>query len=194
MSRNEAFNTLFANGMSYEDYVQRSDRHQERMQLSSTATDHYLSETDPELKEAANHPMKVVCIAENWCGDCANGVPVIAKMAEVMDNWTFKIAPRDDYEDLVEQYYTTAGRKKIPVIIFADEDGDEVTRWVERPTQSYQILADLQARKLPKEEYISEYKSNPSLKPPKVSHIITDELLNAAVKTASMLKIMPKKR
>jgi hypothetical protein len=134
-----------------------------------------------------------VCIAENWCGDCGNGVPVISKLAEQVPEWEYRIASRDEFEYLVEEFYTTAGRKKIPVIIFADEDGDEINRWVERPRNSYEFLADLQAKRLPKEEYIREYKQNQEINVPGVSSFILDELLDHAAKAAAMVKILPRK-
>lgn len=194
MTRKEAFNTLFDSGFSYDHYLGRSDRHEERMKQSYTATERYLVTVDDERLQHANQPLKILCIAENWCGDCGNGVPVIAKLAEVMTNWQFQIAARDDHEELVENYYTTAGRKKIPVIIFADEDGDEINRWIERPARSYLLLQELKDKKLPKEEYIEEYKKNPELRPPVVSQNIVEELLDAGIKAATMNAILPKKR
>lgn len=194
MHQRNAFNTLFEHGFDYLTYQQRSDRHLERMELSYQATSNYLKRLEDAIVQLPNVPMRVLCIAENWCGDCGNGVPVIAKLAEVMTQWDFRIAARDDYEELVEHYYTTAGRKKIPVVIFADTDGDEITRWVERPAASYQYLAELQAKKLPKEEYIEEYRQNPVFRPPKVSENTVDELLLAASKAAALISILPQKR
>ncbi len=194
MNRNEAFNHLFEKGFDYQFYQTRSDRHQERMNQSYEATTKYLETLDQETIDLANGSLRVLCIAENWCGDCGNGVPVIAKIAEIMTKWNFTIAARDDFEELIEQYYTTAGRKKIPLVIFADEDGDEITRWVERPAKSYQKLAELQAKRLPKEEYIEEYRSNSVFLPPKVSENCTDEILVSATKAATMTRILPQKK
>jgi len=164
------------------------------MKLSYDETGKLLAEIDQKSLDTANGTIKVLCIAENWCGDCANGVPVIARLAEEMDQWDFKIAARDDHEELVELYYTTAGRKKIPVIVFADEDGDEICRWTERPLRSYQLLKELMEKKLPKEEYMSEYRKNPELKPPQVTENILTELLNLATRAATITAILPKKR
>ena len=193
-TRSEAFNDMFAHGFDYQFYIQRSDRHQERMNLSYNATAEYLQNLDQERLLKANRPMKVLCIAENWCGDCGNGVPVIAKLAEFMTEWDFKIAPRDDYEEYIDLFYSTAGRKKIPIIVFADDDGDEINHWVERPSKSYELLVELQAKKLPKEEYIKEYRSLPDLKPPLVSQNTAEELLDIATKSATLNSILPKKR
>lgn len=194
MQKRDAFNELFATGFDYDFYRSRSDRQKPRMELSTTTTENELSKLSKEKIEKVNKKLKVLLIAENWCGDCANAVPVIAGIASKMDQWDFKIVGKDDIEnEEILDHYKTAGRMKIPVIIFADEDGDEVIRWAERPTRSYRILHDLSLRRLPKEEYMALYKSMPELKTDSVAKEIFKELLEKAEHTASMLQILPKK-
>lgn len=194
MKLREIFNTLFASGMDYNMYAKRSDRHLERMSLASQAAVEYLKTLDQDWLARMNRPLRVMCLSENWCGDCANGVPPLAKLAEVMDNWDFRIVARDDFTELVQDYYLTAGRMKIPIVIIADEDGDELARWTERPRQSYEFLAYIQTLQLPKEEYIAKYKAAPELKPPMVVHNVIDEILNLVSKATAMLQILPAKR
>jgi hypothetical protein len=162
------------------------------MKQSAGETIRLLSQKTEELKKL-DAKLKVVCIAENWCGDCGNGVPVISMLAEQVPQWDYRIASRDEFEHLVEEFYTTAGRKKIPIVLFADEDGDEIIRWVERPRNSYEALAELQAKRLPKEEYIREYKHNPDINVPGVCSFILDELIDHGAKAAAMVKILPRK-
>ena len=138
--------------------------------------------------------MKVLCIGENWCGDCTNAIPVISKLAESIENWEFVIASKTGFEEEFSLVYSTAARQKIPVIIFADEDGDEISRWIERPTRSYRLLADLQAQKLPKEEYIAKYKSFAELKVPSLTEEILRELMETADRASAMIQILPTKR
>ncbi|MHA2278221.1 MAG: hypothetical protein ACXAC2_20765, partial [Candidatus Kariarchaeaceae archaeon] len=66
--------------------------------------------------------------------------------------------------------------------------------WVERPTSSYRLLADLQAQKLPKEEYMAKYKSMPELKVPSLTGEILKELIEAADRATAMTQILPTKR
>ncbi len=195
MQRKEAFNRLFSMGFDFEFYKSRSDRQKPRMNLSLETTEKEVAKLTDEQLSKINQKMKVLLIGENWCGDCANAVPVIAGLASRMDNWEFKIVGKDDIkEEAILDHYKTAGRMKIPVIVFADEDGDEVIRWSERPTRSYKLLYDLSLRRLPKEEYMALYKSMPELKTDSVAKEIFKELLAKAEHTAAMLKILPKKR
>ncbi|MHA2305631.1 MAG: thioredoxin family protein, partial [Candidatus Hodarchaeales archaeon] len=140
MKKQEIFNKLFENGISYKKYIKEDDKHKERMNNSWSACQMAVQKLDQEQISQMNEKLHVLCIAENWCGDCANGVPVIATLADMNPNWDFRVVSRDAFRNEFETFYTTAGRMKIPVIIFADEDGDEIMRWIERPTRSYQLL------------------------------------------------------
>ncbi|MCE7735390.1 MAG: hypothetical protein GPJ54_10965 [Candidatus Heimdallarchaeota archaeon] len=196
MNRQETFLKIFNAGISYDRYVELTlkDRVKDRMLGHLEATDELIKNMDPHKLERLNRKMKVLCIGENWCGDCANAIPVISKLAESMENWGFVIASKTAFEEEFPLFYSTAGRQKIPVIIFADEDGDEISRWVERPTRSYRLLADLQAQKLPKEEYIARYKSFPELKVPSLTDEILKELIETADRATAMIQILPTKR
>ncbi|MCY3411326.1 MAG: thioredoxin family protein [Candidatus Heimdallarchaeota archaeon] len=195
MKRRDVFNQLFDNGFDYETYLTRSDRQKPRMELAIKTAEEEAAKLDSALKERLNKKMKILLIGENWCGDCANAVPVVAAFTSIFDQWEFKIFGKDDIEDEeILDFYTTAGRMKIPVVIFADEDGDEVTRWAERPARSYRILYDLQLQRLPKEEYMALYKSHEDLKTDSVAREIFRELFEKAEYVVSMLQILPKKR
>lgn len=196
MNRQEAFLKIFNAGVSYQRYVELTlnDKVKDRMSRHYETTKELISKIDDKKLARINRKMKVLVIGENWCGDCANGIPVISVLAETLGNWEFAIASKTPFEEEFIRHYCTAGRQKIPVIIFSDDDGDEIYRWVERPTRSYIILADLQSKKLPKEEYIAKYKSNPELKVPNLTEEIFRELLDAADRATAMIQILPTKK
>ncbi|MHA1942107.1 MAG: thioredoxin family protein [Candidatus Hodarchaeales archaeon] len=191
MKKREIFNKLFDNGISYENYVKKSDKYNERMNDSWLATQKGVQEFKQEKIMKMNKRMHVLCIAENWCIDCANGVPVISKLADMLSNWNFRIVSRDDYREDFELHFTTAGRNKIPIIIFADEDGDEILRWIERPMRSYQLLGKLKDQNLPQEEFIERYHDTVEFKPPIVSEEILSELVPVVNKVASIIQVNP---
>ena len=191
MKKREIFNKLYNNGISYQEYVDRSEKYTERMSQSYQISEKALNKISRDQILKLNKKMHILCIAEDWCIDCANSVPIIAMLSERMINWDMQIVSRDKYSTEFEYFYTTAGRKKIPVIIFADEDGDEIIRWIERPLQSYQILGGLKEQKLTKEEFIQKYQDALELHPPIVSHEIMNELISAAKKATSILHVNP---
>ncbi len=191
MKKREIFNKLFENGISYQNYVNRSVNYQEKMEANYTAAQKAAQKLSRDQINQMNQKLHVLCIAENWCIDCANGVPIIAVIANLMTNWDFRIISRDEWKEGFDAFYTTAGRRKIPVIIFADDDGDEIMRWIERPTRSYQLLGKLKEQKLSKEEFIQKYTDTLEFQPPFVSEEIISELFFAAEKAASIVRANP---
>ncbi len=84
-------------------------------------------------------------LSEGWCGDAAQIVPVIHKMAEVTDKIELKIALRDDNDELM-QHFLTNGGKAIPKLIVLDAETLEVVAdWGPRPTGAKQLIIDYKA-------------------------------------------------
>ena len=84
-------------------------------------------------------------LSEGWCGDAAQIVPVIHKMAEVTDKIELKIALRDDNDELI-QHFLTNGGKAIPKLIVLDAETLEVVAdWGPRPTGAKQLIIDYKA-------------------------------------------------
>jgi thioredoxin-like negative regulator of GroEL len=86
--------------------------------------------------------MNWVLITEAWCGDSAQTLPVIGKIAEISnDKINLKIIGRDEHPEWINQY-TTNGSKSIPKLIAFDENNKEVFVWGPRPVEAQKILID----------------------------------------------------
>jgi len=81
-------------------------------------------------------------ISEGWCGDAAQIVPVIHKMAELSNKIELKIVLRDENEDLMNLFLTN-GSKSIPKLIIIDKATSEVIGdFGPRPTGAKQLILD----------------------------------------------------
>jgi hypothetical protein len=190
----EAFNHLFIKGLEFNNYKEATAENlHQTLQNSIDYTKEELSKLSQEEIEALNQPFKLLIISETWCGDCKINVPIAVTMAEFFSNWQYKIVYRDENENIVNQYYTLGGRMKIPYIIFADSEGNEYDRWVERPTQSYLSIAEIQKKRLNKEDYIKEYKSHPLLQQKEITKATVNELLLKAKRMSAIYYILPNK-
>lgn len=86
-----------------------------------------------------------IVIAESWCGDAAQILPVINKMAAVSDKINLRIVLRDDNEELMNQFLTN-GTKSIPKLIIIDKESDEVIAdFGPRPIGAKQLILDYKA-------------------------------------------------
>src|SRR5690606_14511850 len=77
---------------------------------------------------------------EPWCGDSAQSLPVLAKIAELNSNIDFQIILRDKNHEWIDKYLTNGGRA-IPKMIVFDEKGNELFVWGPRPAPA-QIISN----------------------------------------------------
>jgi hypothetical protein len=85
-------------------------------------------------------------IAEGWCGDVAQILPVIYKMAEVSPKIELKIVLRDENEALINLFLTN-GTRSIPKLIIIDKNTNEVVGdFGPRPEKAKQLILDYKAQ------------------------------------------------
>jgi len=77
-------------------------------------------------------------ITEGWCGDSAQNLPVIARIAEA-GNIPLKIVLRDDNPQIMDQYLTGTS-KSIPILAAFDVSGSLLFRWGPRPEAAQTLL------------------------------------------------------
>lgn len=85
---------------------------------------------------------KSICllvITESWCGDAAQILPVVHKIAELNPKITMKLVFRDENELLMNQFLTNGG-KAIPVVLFLDLEDKVLARWGSRPSVATQMV------------------------------------------------------
>ena len=86
-----------------------------------------------------------IVIAESWCGDAAQILPVINKMASVSDKINLRIVLRDDNDELMNQFLTN-GTKSIPKLIIIDKESNDVAAdFGPRPIMAKQLILDYKA-------------------------------------------------
>lgn len=84
-------------------------------------------------------------ISEGWCGDAAQILPIINKMALVSDKVELRIILRDDNEEVMNMFLTN-GTKSIPKLIIIDkESGEVVNHFGPRPQGAKQLILDYKA-------------------------------------------------
>jgi hypothetical protein len=77
---------------------------------------------------------KLLVIAEDWCGDASNTVPVIAKLVDSVPELELRIIGRDANPEVMNQYLTN-GARSIPIVIALDESFQELGHWGPRPSE-----------------------------------------------------------
>jgi hypothetical protein len=88
-----------------------------------------------------SQPQTWLVIAEGWCGDAAQNLPIIHKIAETSNLVNLKVVLRDDNEDLMNLFLTNGG-KSIPKLVVLDKNNNVLNTWGPRPTIAAQIVAN----------------------------------------------------
>jgi hypothetical protein len=106
-----------------------------------------------ELSEAvkrAQRKMIWLVITEGWCGDAAQNIPVIEKIAAASSNIETRYVLRDENLELIDQFLT-GGARSIPKLIALDAWTFEVLgTWGARPAAAQELYNELKARNLEK--------------------------------------------
>ena len=123
------FATLWAEAQRYDEFVAGSNlKHRglwEGLYRLARVPDWALAAPD-------GGPVKLLAIAEDWCGDASNTLPVLARLAELAPGIELRLIGRDSHPDLMNRYLTDSTRS-IPIVIALDENFREIGHWGPRP-------------------------------------------------------------
>lgn len=98
-----------------------------------------------QLKELEKEYSWLV-IAEGWCGDAAQILPILNKMALATDKIDLRIVFRDENDDLMN-YFLTNGARAIPKLIIVDKESGKVcNQWGPRPQGATDLIKNYKAQ------------------------------------------------
>lgn len=109
----------------------------------------------PELDEkikTLHTKQRWLVLTEAWCGDAAQNLPVIHKIAELSPNVELRLLLRDENLDVMDAYLTNGGRS-IPKLIILDEALAPKNTWGPRPAAVQEILKEMKAGDITYEEF-----------------------------------------
>jgi len=160
------------NGMSYKEYIQSvvndiavadpgtlNDEKKElldyknlNMQRSSRIERTYTvsGELESLIKNIKDKQLWMV-ITEGWCGDSAQTMPYIAKMAELNPNIDLRILLRDANPDIMD-LYLTRGTRSIPKLVVFDPEGNELLTWGPRTKALQDLMNQWKSEGIVKQE------------------------------------------
>ncbi len=100
-----------------------------------------LSDSIIEKLENVQCPVNWLLLTEAWCGDAAQNVPILAKMADASPNVNLRLVLRDENLDIMDQYLTNGGRA-IPKLVILDGDYNEIATWGPRPSTVQEMVME----------------------------------------------------
>jgi hypothetical protein len=129
-------------GLSDDEIKQYEDKKLNLHRMARIEKHYSLSEELKNLILQIDKPQTWMIISETWCGDSAQNIPFIAKMAEINSNINLKIILRDAHPEIMNLYLTN-GTRSVPILVALDEKESELFRWGPRPQEAKQLVDDL---------------------------------------------------
>jgi hypothetical protein len=77
---------------------------------------------------------RFLVLAEDWCGDASNTIPVLAKWVAQTPGLELRIISRDEHPAVMDRYLTDDARA-IPIVIVLDRTNRELGHWGPRPAE-----------------------------------------------------------
>jgi hypothetical protein len=140
---------LWAEAVTFDAFVAEAEKHVE-LWKGVYRTAMIPPETIDPLR--GRGPYRILVIAEDWCGDASNTVPVLARWADLTPELDLRIIKRDDYPTVMDDYLTN-GTRSIPIAIVFDENGRELGFWGPRPGEVQAWVTEHKDRMPSKERY-----------------------------------------
>lgn len=123
---------------SLTNYSKLNDARMNRLDKTIKLTDEVISKL-----ENLDHRYIWLVISEGWCGDAAQILPVINKMALASNKKIdLRIVLRDENEELMNQYLTNGGKAIPKVIVICKEAGIVRADWGPRPKEASELMAN----------------------------------------------------
>jgi hypothetical protein len=129
----------FDQGMTYDAYKDQMTRNRDRVEENERSVD--LSKEDLAAFRELPRPVKVLVLAEDWCGDVIANLPVLGRLAKESGKLEVRIFLRDQNDDIMQRYLNKGQFKSIPVFVFFDENFRELGHWIERPSSVTELRA-----------------------------------------------------
>jgi len=118
------------------EYSRLNDKRMDRLDKTLTISE----ETMNSLNQLKSN-ITFLVIAEGWCGDAAQIVPILNKIAEASEKIDLKIVLRDENEELMNKFLTN-GSKSIPKTILLDSENKVISSWGPRPSVATKMVQD----------------------------------------------------
>lgn len=131
----------FAQGMTYEEFKASMTRNRERLEANERGLE--LSDGDLAPFRALSRPLRVLVLAEDWCGDVIANLPILGRIAAETGKLDLRVFLRDQNPDLMDRYLNRGVYRSIPVFAFFDDDFEQLGLFIERP----ESVTELRERK-----------------------------------------------
>ncbi|EJF11883.1 MULTISPECIES: thioredoxin family protein [Pontibacter] len=109
-----------------------------------------------DLMLSVQNKMIWVILTEAWCGDAAQTVPALVKIADASPLIEVKLMLRDEHPEVMDAYLTNGGRSIPKLIVLDAETMEELGTWGPRPEPAQKLFMDMKTQEVPYNEFVEK--------------------------------------
>jgi thiol-disulfide isomerase/thioredoxin len=129
----------FSAGLPYLEFLARYATSAHSQRWAATYDKVELMPAQRDVLALFRRETNILVLAGAWCGDCSGQCPIFERFAKAAPVLKVRYLDRDDHAD-VQEYLQINGGNRVPVLVFFNEDGQEVARYGERTLSQYRLL------------------------------------------------------
>jgi len=131
---------VFDSGLDYPAWMAAAESPEQREKLVAQHAALALEPGVAGYLAALPHPVHVVAIAEDWCGDVVRHIPVLQRMAEAGPQLKVRYISREQHPEVFVRFLTNGG-EAIPKFIFLSDRFVECGSWGPMPESCRELIA-----------------------------------------------------
>lgn len=147
MSARMPYEEAFHAGIPFNEFLEATVKN--RSLWHGVAARVTVSDEAIDRARATREGTRLLVLADDWCGDAVNTVPVVAALADTV-GVELRIVEREAYPEIMDAHLTN-GARSIPVVIRLDGEGQCQGWWGPRPGE-LQAWFEAEGRALPTDE------------------------------------------
>ncbi|MEI3605464.1 thioredoxin family protein [Pseudogracilibacillus sp. SE30717A] len=117
-------NTWFERGITKEEYMSSLDKHRDSFM---TIYNNFTIPDDDKSTLHSKENIRTLVLAEVWCGHCMLDIPILLNIVEEA-GIPIRFLRRDENLEVMDRYLTN-DKRYIPIVIFIDNEGNEIAKW-----------------------------------------------------------------
>ena len=131
---------VFDSGLDYSAWLAAAESAEQREQIEAKFQDLALPPGMSGTLAALSRDVKVVAIAEDWCGDVVRHAPVLRRLELACPALSVRYITRQQWPDVFVRFLTNGG-EAIPKFIFLGSGWVECGNWGPMPEADRRLIA-----------------------------------------------------
>ena len=132
---------IFNNARSWDDWINNPDDESQAERIRANYEAIELDDKTLSALAKLDEPVRIIAIAETWCGDVIKQVPLLLRMVEATNGKAeLKFIWREDHPDFFARFLTNGG-EAVPKFVFCNEAFTEVGNYGPMPSTPRKFIS-----------------------------------------------------